>query len=212
LWLSLSVFDSSNALLSTYNDVKYNVQPDQSFFVIIPPLPLANWVALGNATVHLSAFDDVPPYIGYPYCPEVSKQFLVVDSMGGLGALSQEGVTPPIQAFSSTSGDYNMSVGFPFSVLNSTSLNLRAWGNYTFRASARYQGYTAIYGLKFWVRVPGDLNGDGICNIGDASLVGRYWQQTVPPANPNADYNGDGKINILDIAPIGAYWQKREEF
>jgi hypothetical protein len=213
LWLSLTVFDSSNALLSTYNTVSYNVPANQSLFIIVPPLPLVDWVALGNATVHLSAFDNVPPSIGFPYCPEVSKQFLIVNSTGGLGALSQETMVHSTDnAFSSTSGNFGMAVGFPFSVLNGTSLNVLAWGNYTFRASARYQGYNAAYNFKFVVRIPGDLNGDGVCSIGDAGLVTSNWQKTVPPADPRADYNGDGRVNVLDVGPITAYWQKRAQF
>jgi hypothetical protein len=54
----------------------------------------------------------------------------------------------------------------------------------------------------------GDINGDGIVNIKDASFLGANWGKTVPPAPPNVDINGDGIINIKDAAIIGMNWLK----
>jgi parallel beta-helix repeat protein len=56
--------------------------------------------------------------------------------------------------------------------------------------------------------IPGDVNHDGIVNILDATLLGWYWQQTVPPAPANVDINGDGIVNILDATIVGWNWQK----
>jgi len=52
----------------------------------------------------------------------------------------------------------------------------------------------------------GDVNGDGIVNIKDAALIGKYWLQSVPPAPANVDINGDGIINIIEASIIGAHW------
>jgi parallel beta-helix repeat protein len=56
--------------------------------------------------------------------------------------------------------------------------------------------------------IPGDINHDGIVNIEDATLIGWYWQQTVPPAPANVDINGDGIINVLDATIVGWNWQR----
>ena len=55
----------------------------------------------------------------------------------------------------------------------------------------------------------GDVNGDGIVNIQDASLVSLWWQQTVPPAPANVDLNGDGIISIEDATIIALNWLKQ---
>jgi parallel beta-helix repeat protein len=56
--------------------------------------------------------------------------------------------------------------------------------------------------------IAGDCNHDGIVNINDATLIGWYWQQTVPPAPTNVDINEDGIINILDATIVGLNWLK----
>jgi outer membrane protein assembly factor BamB len=58
------------------------------------------------------------------------------------------------------------------------------------------------------ISISGDINGDGIVDISDASLVGGYWQTTVPPAPSNVDINGDNSVDIGDAAIIGGNWQK----
>lgn len=64
------------------------------------------------------------------------------------------------------------------------------------------------------IKGTGDLNGDGIVNIRDATSVGIYWQQTVPPINPpidhaRADLFLDGIVNIRDATAVGLNWQKQ---
>jgi parallel beta-helix repeat protein len=56
--------------------------------------------------------------------------------------------------------------------------------------------------------IAGDCNHNGIVNIIDATLIGWYWQQTVPPAPKNADVNGDGTINAADAQTIIDNWLK----
>jgi len=60
----------------------------------------------------------------------------------------------------------------------------------------------------FKVTIPGDINGDFFVNIVDATQIGLYWQQPVPPAPPNVDINGDGVINIQDATQVGLNWQQ----
>ena len=58
------------------------------------------------------------------------------------------------------------------------------------------------------IGIPGDVTGDFLVNIKDASQLGVYWQQHSPPAPANADINGDSVINIKDASIIGVNWQK----
>jgi hypothetical protein len=58
------------------------------------------------------------------------------------------------------------------------------------------------------VTIPGDVDGDFFVNIKDATQIGLYWMQIVPPAPANVDINGDGIINIKDATIIGVNWLK----
>jgi len=65
------------------------------------------------------------------------------------------------------------------------------------------------------VTIPGDINGDFIVNIQDASLLGAWWLIILiyppppPPAPPpEADINCDGVINIKDAVILGMNWLK----
>lgn len=69
-------------------------------------------------------------------------------------------------------------------------------------------GTNATSTLTVKVSIKGDVNGDFIVNIQDASLIGLYWQKTVPPAPVDIDINGDGIINIKEASIIGLNWLK----
>jgi hypothetical protein len=51
-----------------------------------------------------------------------------------------------------------------------------------------------------------DLNGDGICNIGDVVVVGLHWGETGIPRWIMQDLNSDGVINIGDVVVLGLHW------
>jgi hypothetical protein len=87
-----------------------------------------------------------------------------------------------------------------------------AYGNYTISAEVTpvpgevdISDNTLIDGMVK-VKIPGDINGDGIINIEDATQVGYYWLRGVPPAPPEVDITGDGIVNILDATVIGINW------
>jgi parallel beta-helix repeat protein len=56
--------------------------------------------------------------------------------------------------------------------------------------------------------IPGDVNADGIVNIGDATLIGWSWQSTTtdPTYNWQADVNVDGVVNVEDATTVGFHW------
>ena len=51
-----------------------------------------------------------------------------------------------------------------------------------------------------------DLNGDGVCNIGDVVIVGLHWLETGIEGWIPEDLNSDGVINIGDVVVLGLYW------
>jgi len=59
------------------------------------------------------------------------------------------------------------------------------------------------------IRVPGDLNDDGVVNIADLSVLSAHWSG--PPTGLSgyslvADINYDGEVNLIDSAILSAYW------
>ena len=57
--------------------------------------------------------------------------------------------------------------------------------------------------------LPGDANLDGLVDIGDLSIMGAHWGQSVAAGGYGwtaGDLNGDGVINSLDLALIGDSW------
>ena len=50
----------------------------------------------------------------------------------------------------------------------------------------------------------GDLNGDGVVDIGDVSNVA-YMVVGKAPEDPAADFNGNGKVDIGDAAKIACF-------
>jgi hypothetical protein len=59
------------------------------------------------------------------------------------------------------------------------------------------------------VTIPGDVNGDGVVNILDVTIIALNWLKPVPPGPANADVNGDGVINILDVTQMSLNWLKK---
>ena len=53
-----------------------------------------------------------------------------------------------------------------------------------------------------------DANKDGVVDILDLVLVGRYFSEQ-PPSNENADVNLDGKVDALDIDLVGKHFGDR---
>jgi hypothetical protein len=76
-----------------------------------------------------------------------------------------------------------------------------AYGNYSMSANGQ-----PISWLK--VTIPGDINGDGVVNLKDVTIIALYWLQRVPPAPANADIYCTGVINIKDVTPMALNWLK----
>ena len=52
----------------------------------------------------------------------------------------------------------------------------------------------------------GDLDGDGFVGINDLNIVLGAWNQSIPPADPQADPSGDGFVGIEDMNVVLGNW------
>jgi len=50
-----------------------------------------------------------------------------------------------------------------------------------------------------------DVNSDGVVNILDLVIVGKYFGKSAPD-NAKADVNKDGIVDILDLNIVGQYF------
>jgi hypothetical protein len=87
------------------------------------------------------------------------------------------------------------------------------FGSWTTVATASVAQISANDRLSFQVTenqssIPGDVNDDGIVDIGDSTLVSIWWNMQSPPAPANVDIDGDGIVSISDAAIIGSNWQR----
>jgi parallel beta-helix repeat protein len=64
--------------------------------------------------------------------------------------------------------------------------------------------------MHLWVRLPGDINGDGIVDIYDAILLANAYNSTPGIANwnPNADVNGDSIVDIYDAIILASHYNQ----
>jgi Beta-propeller repeat len=61
--------------------------------------------------------------------------------------------------------------------------------------------------VSFATDVPAwDMNGDGVCNIGDVVVIGLHWGETGTNGWIPSDLNNDGVINIGDVVVLGLHW------
>lgn len=216
LYLMLTIFDARQVPIATINyTVNEPIPIGETTSIFFTPTALQSWVALGNATVYVSAFDSysIPPYTYFPYCPEASARFMIVPD-GGSQASSQE--TPNAQTeqvFSSSTvkGNYNFAFNLSYPQDPYSSASHSPWGNYTVEVCSSYQSQQVINSYTFWVKIAGDVNGDGIVNIKDVTIIALYWLQKVPPAPAYADLLGDGIINLKDVVAISLTWLDKQQ-
>ena len=63
---------------------------------------------------------------------------------------------------------------------------------------------------KVKVKMMGDINGDGVINVYDLSLVAKAYGSLIgePEYNPETDLNKDDRVDIRDLAVVGKYYGK----
>jgi hypothetical protein len=84
-------------------------------------------------------------------------------------------------------------------------------GNVTLTISGQLYDATPFTGSDLVrVRMPGDINGDGIVDISDIAMAAKAFGSYPghPRWNPEADLNSDGVVDIVDIATIATNFGK----
>jgi len=134
----------------------------------------------------------------------------VTASVQNLGSFNETSITVNFFANSTMIGSAtipSLSAGSTASVTIQWGTNILARGNFVLSASTPTRpGETnsannKLAGPTVSVRLPGDLNGDGVVNILDASILGAAYGSTPTNSNwnPNADINNDGKVDQIDV-------------
>jgi hypothetical protein len=209
LYLALTIFDAAKVPITTMNyTISTPILAGQTSSIFFSSTALQSWVALGTATVYVSAFDSISHYDYFPYCPEASSQFTIVDASGSQTSSQENLNTATEQISSSIKGNYNLVFNLSYPQARPS---YDPWGNYTVEVSSIYQGQQAINSYTFWVKVAGDVNGDGVVNLKDLTVLALNWLRTVPPAPAYADLAGVGIINLKDLTYVALTWLQREE-
>ena len=60
------------------------------------------------------------------------------------------------------------------------------------------------------IKIVGDINGDGIVDLGDLTLLANTYPSYKgnPNYNPDADFNNDGSVDISDLVTLAVNWHK----
>jgi PKD repeat protein len=64
------------------------------------------------------------------------------------------------------------------------------------------------YSITARVKGPGDINGDGVVDLLDLTILTGNWLKKIPPGNPLADPEGIGKVDLLDLTFVTGNWLK----
>ena len=184
----ITIFDTYTAPLYASMKLATTIEPGTSEGLFFPWW-IPEEAPVGNATIHVSAFNKLPRDLGYPYCPEKSAVFTIESETGGIPY-------PP-----SPEGTYELIFRLP---------STGKLGNYVIYATSSYNEQWVYASTMFRVELPSglpsDINKDGVVNILDAILLARAFGSE--PGDPNwnsaADINKDDKVNILDAIILAA--------
>ena len=72
------------------------------------------------------------------------------------------------------------------------------WGNYSYGGRADGQCIRPVFNKA----IPGDVNGDGVCNAADVTALYNYILNNDDTALKNGDQNGDNVINAGDVTTV----------
>ena len=129
LYLTLTVVDAANVPIAALNvtEITTPIGPGTIASYIVPPIWLPSWAATGNATVYVSAFDNTPPNLYFPLCPETSRQFSINVN------LPKQTVTPSI------SGNYKTALNISYGCIQSFPISFNPYGTYTVQVTGIFQ-------------------------------------------------------------------------
>lgn len=76
--LTTTIYDLLNVPISSKEIADYKLPPNSTILYITCFLSIPEWASTGNATVSACAYTAPASLSGVPYCPEVSRHFLIV--------------------------------------------------------------------------------------------------------------------------------------
>jgi hypothetical protein len=187
--ITLSLVFSNGAPFKLLTMFSGTLAPGQVSTATTWPVSIPGGSVRGQAMAYADIFTDYPKNSGYALSPERSASFNISTN------------SPRSQP----SNGFNL--GVP--VVSSASLPLPL-GNYTAYATCLYGFLFAGAHATFIVKLPGDVNGDGIVNMKDIALVARAFGSHAggPNWNSACDITGpiqwvpDGFVNMKDISAI----------
>ena len=149
--------------------------------------------------------DDAPMALDDAYIIDVN-QMLVVDAPGVLtnDVDPEGGLLTSLLMDGPTHGILDMAEDGTFTY--QPDLDYVGLDSFTYIASdGSSASGLATVGINIKAPLIGDLNGDGLVNAGDLSIIGALWMDPLP-GTYDADLNGDGLVNVNDLAIMAANW------
>ena len=67
------------------------------------------------------------------------------------------------------------------------------------------KGDSKALSLRLAGEAPWDVDGNGVVDIFDLTLVGRHFGES-PPSDPRADVNGDGMVDLFDLVEVARHF------
>jgi len=188
VYISVNTYDSSNTPIGI-TAIEYVAYANYTGSQIIS-VPVPSTASNGTGKAYANVYSLNPKRGGKPYGPEKFANFNITNS----SVIPASQPNPP-----TLNGNYNCSFHLP--------PNAPA-GLYQVFATSMYNGWLALNTTTFYVKVPGDVNGDFRVNLADLSYLGVAWwsKPGSPNWNPNCDFNNDLMVNLGDVALLGRYW------
>jgi hypothetical protein len=198
-------YDSSNASLGVLSQ-QVLIPADSTYEVLSQGMPLQTPpfytpATSGNATVYASVWSDFLENGGVPISTESSATFTITGTAQG----------SPLYTSSPPQGTYKADF-----ILHWTNTDT---GNYTMNVATTFMGKNATQSSQIYIKLGGDINGDGKVNLSDLVLLAKAYgshranydyqgEPASPNWNSNADINGDGHVSLSDLSLLAKNYGK----
>lgn len=191
--MNLYYLPSMTPFIAFFPITGYNLYPGDTKSLILPAGEIPSNAPTGNAIIYAGIYTKPPKDGGTAYSEEKSATFTITAAGGG----TQTTETISSSYASNTEGTFTCNFKLP----NTNAI----LGQYTIYANAIYQTdgapLIARTSKTFQVILIGDINGDGIVDYADISIVCRAYGSY--PGHPRwdkrADINGDEFVDYADI-------------
>ncbi len=188
-----SISPDGDIVLATGGSATFNIATNTGYHIADVKVDGASVGAVSSYT-----FTDVTGYhiIIASFAPD---SFTITATAGTGGTISPSGAVSVNYGASQTFA-ITASPGYRISDVAVDGSSVGVVTSYTFTSVTAGHTISASF-MPTW-----DLNGDGICNIGDVVKIGLHWGETGDPGWIPEDVSPNGVINIGDVVVVGLYW------